>query len=81
MSTVGSRQVQVLVVGLGPAGLVAAIGLARYGVRVLLLEKRDGLAMLSRAIVISTRSMEILRSWGLEEEVRGELPTSNLVAG
>ena len=81
MSTVGSRQVQVLVVGLGPAGLVAAVGLARYGVRVLLLEKRDGLAMLSRAIVISTRSMEIWRSWGLEEEVRGELPTSNLVAG
>ena len=70
MPEVGSRHVQILIVGAGPAGLVAAITLARYGVRVLLVEKRDEIAGLSRALVISTRGMEILRSWGLEEEVR-----------
>jgi putative polyketide hydroxylase len=70
MSDPGSGRDQVLVVGAGPAGLVAAITLARYGVRVLLVEKRDEISTLSRALVISTRSMEILRSWGLEAEVR-----------
>ena len=60
----------VLVVGAGPAGLVAAITLARYGVRVVLIEKRPDPPTLSRATVISTRSMELLRTWGLEDDVR-----------
>jgi putative polyketide hydroxylase len=60
----------VLVVGAAPAGLVAGITLARYGVGVEVVEKRDGISTLSRALVISTRSMEILRSWRLEDEVR-----------
>ena len=53
-----------------PAGLVAGIMLARYGIGVLVAEKRAGISALSRALVISTRSMEILRSWGLEDQVR-----------
>jgi len=61
---------QVLVVGAGPAGLVAGIVLARYGVDVLVAEKRAKISTLSRALVISTRTMEILRLWGLEDEVR-----------
>jgi len=61
---------QVLIVGAGPAGLVAAITLGRYGIPNLLVEKRTELSTLSRATVISTRSMEILRSWGLEERVQ-----------
>jgi 2-polyprenyl-6-methoxyphenol hydroxylase-like FAD-dependent oxidoreductase len=35
--------------------------LARYGIAVLVLEKRDAVSTLSRALVISTRSMELLR--------------------
>lgn len=70
MSTARSDQPQVLVVGAGPAGLVAGIVLARYGVSVLVAEKRADIATLPRANVISTRSMEILRSWGLEDHVR-----------
>jgi putative polyketide hydroxylase len=58
------------VVGAGPAGLVAGITLARYGVGVLVVEKREEISTLSRALVLSTRSMEILRSWSLEDEVR-----------
>ena len=61
---------QVLVVGAGPAGLVAGITLARHGVRVVVAEKRSEISALPRALVISTRSMEILRAWGLEDAVR-----------
>lgn len=61
--------VEILVVGAGPAGLVAAIALSRYGVQTLLVEKRTALSTLSRATVISTRCMEIFRSWGLEAAI------------
>jgi 2-polyprenyl-6-methoxyphenol hydroxylase-like FAD-dependent oxidoreductase len=65
-----SDSVDVVVVGAGPAGLVAAIVLGRYGLDVVIVEKRPQGSTLSRALVISTRCMEILRSWGLESEVR-----------
>jgi putative polyketide hydroxylase len=59
----------VVVVGAGPAGLAAAIALAREGVEVLVLERRPvGLAM-PRATVLSVRTMELLRSWGLQDAV------------
>jgi putative polyketide hydroxylase len=64
------REVPVLVVGAGPAGLVAAGTLALAGVPVLLVERRRALSGLPRATAISTRSMELLRSWGLEDEIR-----------
>jgi putative polyketide hydroxylase len=68
------RSVPVAIVGAGPAGLVAAVTLARYGVGVLLVERHPGLSPLPRATGVSTRTMELLRSWGLEEQVRaGEL--------
>jgi putative polyketide hydroxylase len=70
MANRNARHAQALVVGAGPAGLVAGITLARYGVDVLVVDKRNEIATLSRALVISTRSMEILRSWGLEDAVR-----------
>jgi 2-polyprenyl-6-methoxyphenol hydroxylase-like FAD-dependent oxidoreductase len=63
-------RVQVLVAGAGPAGLVTAIILAKYNVDVLVVEKRVELSSLSRSLVVSTRSMEILRSWGIEDQVR-----------
>jgi putative polyketide hydroxylase len=50
--------------------MVAGITLSCYGVPVLLLEKRVEIAKLSRALVISTRSMELFRSWGLEDLIR-----------
>ena len=61
---------QALVVGAGPAGLVTALVLARQGVDVLVIDKRAGASPLSRALAVSTRSMEILRAWGLEEKIR-----------
>jgi putative polyketide hydroxylase len=81
MTIPGSRQtgidpsqrwdhVPVLIVGAGPAGLVAGITLTRYGVDTLVVEKRDELSTLAKAQVISMRTMEILRTWGLEDAVR-----------
>ena len=63
---------EVVVVGAGPAGLVTSMALAAYDVDVLLVDKRDQLSTVSRALAFSTRSMELLRGWGLEERVRAE---------
>ncbi len=65
-----SRNSHVLVVGAGPAGLVAGITLARYGLDVSVIDKRAGLSRLSRSLVISTRGMELMRRFGLEQAVR-----------
>jgi putative polyketide hydroxylase len=61
---------RVLVVGAGPAGLTAGIMLARYGIGVLVVEKRSQISALPRAVAISTRTMEFVHSWGLEQAVR-----------
>lgn len=60
----------VLVVGAGPAGLTAATTLARMGVNTLLIERRTSVSTVPRATGISTRTMELMRAWGLEEELR-----------
>src|SRR5687767_1682734 len=63
------KSVPVLIAGAGPAGLVAAITLARHGVASLVVDKRTR-STLPRATSVSTRSMELIRSWGLEQEIR-----------
>ena len=63
-------RVDVVIVGAGPAGLVAGITLARYGVGCLVVDRRTGPGPHPRATVVSLRNMELLRSWGLEDEVR-----------
>lgn len=60
----------VVVAGAGPAGLVSAIALAQRGITVLVVERRDAAPALPRATVLSLRTMELLRSWGLEADVR-----------
>jgi 2-polyprenyl-6-methoxyphenol hydroxylase-like FAD-dependent oxidoreductase len=63
-------ETDVLVVGAGPAGLTTAITLARHGVRVLVAERHPSTSIFPKATGISTRTMELLRAWGLEEAVR-----------
>jgi putative polyketide hydroxylase len=75
----GTSSVPVLIAGGGPAGLVTAITLARYGVDCLLVERREKLSDQPRATAISVRSMELMRSWGLAARVlEGALDVSLL---
>lgn len=60
----------VLVAGAGSGGLATAISAARHGASVLVVERRAGPSDLPRATVLSSRSMEVLRSWGLADRVR-----------
>lgn len=70
-----AQEVDVLVVGAGPAGLTAAATLARYGAVVQAVDRKRRLSTHPRATVVSTRSMELLRSWGLEDEIKaGGMP-------
>ena len=66
----GTDRCEVLVVGAGPAGLTAAIALARYGVDVLVVERHSGTSPFPKATGVSTRTMEIFRTWGIEDEIR-----------
>jgi 2-polyprenyl-6-methoxyphenol hydroxylase-like FAD-dependent oxidoreductase len=60
----------VLIVGAGPAGLAAAITLARHGIRCLVTERRREPSRLPRATLASLRTMELARRWGLDHAIR-----------
>ena len=70
MNTAGVKDVGVLIVGGGPTGLAASLLLSRFGVSSLLVERHPGTSIFPRATGINARTMEILRSLGLEDEVR-----------
>jgi putative polyketide hydroxylase len=65
-----SENLPVLVAGAGPAGLTAAITLARAGIETLVVERRATPSDMPRATGVSTATMELVRSWGLEDRVR-----------
>jgi 3-(3-hydroxy-phenyl)propionate hydroxylase len=67
----GSRH-PVAIVGAGPIGMTAALVLARYGIRSVLLDRKDTFNDGSRAICIARASMAILERIGAVEAFVGK---------
>ena len=72
------RAPEVVVVGAGPTGLLAAILLVRCGVAVRILDRSTEPAQESRAFALQARSLEILGGLGLAEAI---LDKGQLVSG
>jgi 3-(3-hydroxy-phenyl)propionate hydroxylase len=71
------QHARVAIVGGGPVGLAAALGLARQGIRSIVIEADDSVCMGSRAACISRRSLEICdRLDALDEMMQRGLPWS-----
>ena len=68
-SEMPSRKAEVAIIGAGPVGLAVALGLARHGVRSVVLEARDTISTGSRALAMNRRSMQILDQLGVGEAV------------
>jgi 2-polyprenyl-6-methoxyphenol hydroxylase-like FAD-dependent oxidoreductase len=70
-----------LIVGAGPTGLTAAGQLARFGCRFRIIDKQLDRARESRALAVQARSLEVLQTLGLGEELasRGSSATRLLL--
>jgi 2-polyprenyl-6-methoxyphenol hydroxylase-like FAD-dependent oxidoreductase len=55
----------VIIVGAGPVGLGAALELARFGIRSVLLERHPSTSWHPKTRNFNTRTMEIARGWGV----------------
>jgi putative polyketide hydroxylase len=61
---------QVIIIGGGPVGLSAAICLANQGIESVLIEKHPSTTNHPKARGVNGRSMELFRSWGLEDQMK-----------
>jgi len=60
----GGESPRVIILGAGPVGLGAALELARFGVRSVLIEKHERTSWHPKTRNFNTRTMEIARGWG-----------------
>jgi 2-polyprenyl-6-methoxyphenol hydroxylase-like FAD-dependent oxidoreductase len=67
----GSGEADVLVIGAGPAGLFAAVELARYGVRARVVERTPRPHRQARATALQPATLEILHRAGCLDRVLG----------
>ncbi|KAF1810463.1 hypothetical protein P152DRAFT_460587 [Eremomyces bilateralis CBS 781.70] len=64
-----AEEVDVIIVGSGPAGLCAAQWLTRLGIDFVIVEKRDGPLEFGHADGVQCRTVEVFESFGLAEEL------------
>lgn len=62
-----STNTPVAIVGAGPVGLSLALGLARQGVRSVVVERKARTSERSKAPAIQQRTREVFRQWGVED--------------
>lgn len=61
---------QVIIVGAGPVGLCSAIALSQQGIQSVVIEKHPSTTQHPKARGVNGRSMELFRSWGLEDDLK-----------
>jgi 2-polyprenyl-6-methoxyphenol hydroxylase-like FAD-dependent oxidoreductase len=64
------NKIPILIVGGGPVGLALATDLGWRGVSCMLVERRDGTLSHPKMNMVSARTMEFCRRWGIGGEVR-----------
>ncbi|MGW2899279.1 bifunctional 3-(3-hydroxy-phenyl)propionate/3-hydroxycinnamic acid hydroxylase [Streptomyces sp. NPDC001212] len=64
-----SYDADVAIVGYGPTGVIAALTLARYGVRAVALERDEDLYPRARAVTVNDWTMRIFQDLGIDERV------------
>src|SRR6266853_1024112 len=69
MNTSSISDIDVLIVGAGPTGLVLALWLTRLGVRVRIVDKTAEPGTTSRALAVQARTLELYRQVGLADAV------------
>ncbi|KAF8555667.1 hypothetical protein OG21DRAFT_1410564 [Imleria badia] len=72
MSSPRQSEVDVLIIGAGPAGLMCTNALANAGVNVRIVDKRSSQVTAGQADGISPRTTEVLQSYGLAERLLQE---------
>ncbi|KAL1941641.1 hypothetical protein VTO73DRAFT_7080 [Trametes versicolor] len=70
MSTANATNPPVLIVGAGPAGLVAALALVQNGIPARIVEKLPAFHTASRAGGVHSRSLEVYHFLGLMDDIR-----------
>lgn len=65
----GAIEVPVLILGGGPIGMSAALGLRHLGVECMLVERHASTLDFPKGRRVTTRTVEIFRQWGLEAAV------------
>lgn len=74
------RDTDVLVVGAGPAGISAALFLAKLGVDAITITKYPGLANSPRAHITNQRTIEVFRDQGIEDRLQAAATPQELMS-
>src|SRR5947207_10967006 len=69
MDARADRETQVLIAGAGPTGLVLALWLARFGIRIRIIDKTTEPGTTSRALAVQARTLEFYQQMGLADAV------------